>query len=198
MLVGLGASYLRKPQYESRATLLMTPAPPTAQDVTPQLNEMVQREQERVLSGTKLATIITDPRMDLYSDERKNTPLEDVIDEMRRNIRIEYARLPGKHSKAFNILFNYPDKLKAQRTVNALISAFEYQNMEMQRGEQDRLHGYVLEVMDPASLPVSPAGPDRVKFALFGCLLGFLLAGVITVVRGGVHSRSAPMLATNE
>jgi len=199
MLLGLGGSYLLKPLYVSKATLQMTPVSPiTGQDVTTQLFEMVQGQQERVLSRTKLVTIITYPRLDLYSKERKNTPLEDVIDEMRANIRVDYVALPGRHAAAFNIRFSYPDKVKAQQTVNALMSAFMEQNQQMQVDDGNRSFGEVLEEVDGASLPVTPASPNRVKFALFGCLLGFVLALGITVVRGGRHSSSTAMLATNE
>ena len=198
MLLGLGVSCLRKPQYVSKATLEMIPAPPTAQDVTPQLHEMIQREQERVFSLTRLSAMINDPRLELYSDQRRNAPLAYVVDEMRSHIHIDYVVLPGRQSTAFNILFSYPDKLKAQQTVNALVNAFVEQNQEMQRGDGHRSVGKVLQVLDPASLPISPASPDHIKFALFGCLFGFLLACVITVVGGGRYSPSSPMLATNE
>ena len=127
MLLGLGASYLRTPQYESKATLTMTPVNIDGS----QLNETIQQEVLQVMSRTRLSAIIKSPRLDLYSDERRSTPLEDVIDEMRRNIRIDYVALPGRHASAFTIRFEYPDKVKAQQTVNALIDAFMYQNMEM-------------------------------------------------------------------
>ena len=203
MLMGLGASYLRKPQYVSKATLEMTPVQISGaavqQDVATPLNEVIQLLQTQVFSRTKLSEIINDPRLNLYSDERRSTPLEDVINEMRGSILIDYARLPGNlGASAFNIRFSYPDKLKAQQTVNALIGAFMYQNQAMQRGEQYRLHGYVLEVLDVASLPVTSVSPNRYQYASLGCLLGFLLACTITVVRGGRHSSSTAMLATNE
>ena len=59
-------------------------------------------------------------------------------------------------------------------------------------------HGYVLEVLDNATLPVRPVSPNRYQYASLGCFLGFLLAGVISLVRRTGHSPSAPMLATNE
>jgi hypothetical protein len=205
MLLGLGASYLFKPEYRSTATMKMTAVQMSGQivqrDPTPPLNQIIQREVQNVMSRTALASIIQDPRLDLYSDERKNTPLEDVIDEMKRNIRIEYMALPGNlgpRVTAFNILFDYPDRLKAQRTVFALMNAFMYQNQETQAGEQDRLQGEGLEVIDAASLPVQPILPNRPNFALFGGLLGFLLACGIAVIRGARHSSSTAMLATNE
>jgi hypothetical protein len=199
MLIGLGASYLRKPQYVSWATLEMTPAPPTtAQDLTRQIITMVQREQQQVESRTNLAAMINDPRRDLYGDERGSKPLENAIDEMRRNILVSYSMLPKRQAAAFIIRFSYMDKVKAQQTVQALMEAFMDQNQAMQRDGQDRMHGYVLKVLDYPTLPTAAVGPKRSTFAMFGCLLGFLLAGVISVVRSGGHSSSTPMLATTE
>ncbi len=204
MLIGLGASYLRKPQYVSKATLLMTAVPIDGtvpqQYVTTQLSEVTELLQTLVTSRTSLSRIINDPRLDLYSDERKDTPLEDVIDEMRRNIFIAYMAVPGnlgRRAAAFNITFGYTDRVKAQRTVMAFMNAFVEENQVTQRNAQGS-QGEVLEVLDTASLPITAAGPNRAKFASFGCLLGLLLAGVISVVRGAGHSPSAPMLATNE
>lgn len=196
MLIGFGTSYLKKPQYMSRATLTMTPVPPTAQVVANQLTEMIQREQQGVMSRTKLSVMINDPRLDLYGEERKTAPLEDVIDEMRNHILVDYVWLPTRHASAFNVRFTYPDKVKAQQTVNALVSAFVEQNQEMQRG--DRSFGEVLEVVDTASLPVNPVSPYRFMYALSGSVLGFLLATVIALFRRVGHSPSAPILATNE
>jgi LPS O-antigen subunit length determinant protein (WzzB/FepE family) len=198
MLLGLGASYLRKPQYVSHATLEMTAV---HQNSTPTLNEIIQALQTQVMSRTTLSRIIKDPRLDLYSDERKDTPLEDVIDEMRGSVRIQYMALPGnlgRRATAFNISFSYTDKVKAQRTVNSLINAFEELNQETQLGAGNRSFGNVLEVLDAASLPAQPTFPNRPRFAWFGGLLGFLLACAITVIRSLRRSSSTAMLATNE
>ena len=113
LLLGLGGSHLLKPQYRSMATLEMTAVQidgsVVQQNTANQLGEMILREQQQIFSRTRLSAIIKDPRLDLYSDERRNTPMEDVIDEMRRHVRIDYAALPGRHASAFNIGFSYPD-----------------------------------------------------------------------------------------
>ncbi len=54
-----------------------------------QLNEIIQRDQQQVFSRTRLSAMIKDPRLDLYSDERRSTPLEEVIDVMRNHVRID-------------------------------------------------------------------------------------------------------------
>jgi capsular polysaccharide biosynthesis protein len=195
MLVGLGGSYLLTPEYMSHATLEMRAV--QIDGSANQMTEMIQREQQQVESRTKLAAIIKDPRLDLYSNERRSTPLEDVIDQMRANIRVSYMALPGRHASAFNIAFSYADKLKAQQTVNALMNAFEEQNQEMQRDARGA-QGYVLEVLDAASLPIKPVKPNHYQYAGVGCLLGFLLACVVAVIRGVRQSPSTSMLATNE
>lgn len=190
MLLGIGASYLVKARYTSKATLQITPAGAMMAEVLP--TQLLQTEETKVWSRTILATIINDPRLNLYSDERIHTPLEDVIDDMKRDIRIEFVALPGRHAAAFTIVFSYTDKVKARQTVNALINAFMKHNLQLGR------QGGVLEVLDAASMPVTPASPNRNRYAWFGLLSGLVLACVITVVRRRGHSPSATLLATNE
>ena len=47
------------------------------------ITERIREMQQDILSRTSLSSIITDPRLDLYKEERASQPLEDVIESMR-------------------------------------------------------------------------------------------------------------------
>ena len=148
-----------------------------------------------VLSRAELTQIIRDPRINLYQDELAKTPLEDVIDEMRRNIHIEFIALPGslgKHASAFNIRFLYPDRFKAQRTVTALIAAFEAQNRR-QAVTGPEGGGSRLLIVDAANLPRDPVFPNWPNSLLGSFLVGITIAGIwqLAPPTGAVRRRFA-------
>jgi uncharacterized protein involved in exopolysaccharide biosynthesis len=195
LLAGLLISSLVTPIYISSAELEIA-VPPQAWTGVPRprdnrnLTEHLLELEQEVLSRTSLSAIIQDARLDLYREERSRKPLEGVIEEMRkREIRIHLGRPPGKGAGpvAFNIAFAYPDRMKAQQTVQALVVAFVEANLHTQRaqstmGQLDQVRhlGENLEVTDPPSLPVDPVYPDRFRFMAAG--FGAGLAAVVTAI----------------
>jgi uncharacterized protein involved in exopolysaccharide biosynthesis len=188
MLAGFGGSFLVTPTYRSVATMQIThakinPADNPANRIA-NLNETIQQMETTVLSHTSLSLVVTDSRLELYSDERKTMPMEDVIQKMKRNIRIQFVSLPGRlgrQTSAFDISFTYPDASKAQQTVRALMERFDQQNQAMQAHHGGP--GEVLDVLDTASLPKLPVFPDRRSFAVAGLLAGLTMATITATIR---------------
>jgi LPS O-antigen subunit length determinant protein (WzzB/FepE family) len=140
MLAGLAISFIVTPRYVSQAEMRLIPA--LGSKAQPDLAEMLQQYQQELLSRTSLSRIIQDPRLDLYKNERAHVPFEDVIERMRsEDIRIR-VDAPRVHPEklAFNISFAYEDPLKAQQTVQALITGFEDANLNTQEALQPRDH----------------------------------------------------------
>jgi hypothetical protein len=114
---------------------------------------------------------------------------------------------------AFHIAFFYPDRVKARDTVQALLTHFNDANLNGQRaqsaaGQPDQFQrlearvaslekrlglpsaapeprgpGINLEVIDPPSLPVRPAKPNRWLIMATGFGAGFAAAVVIAIFR---------------
>lgn len=95
----------------------------------------ISRLKQKVFSTSSLAEIIT--KLDLYSGARKGTPIAYIAEEMRHSIDLELVGTalanPASAQKAsalqlsaiaFVISFQYSDPLKAQQTVNELVSRF--------------------------------------------------------------------------
>jgi hypothetical protein len=221
LLIGLLVSAVLTPIYVSSAEMqiaLAGSAPPRGnRDLTEYLLEL---EQE-VLSRTSLSNIIQDPRLEIYREERRRKPLDDVIEEMRTQdirIRIDRPPLTGQGRLALNIAFFYPDRVKARDTVQALLTRFNEANLNGQRAQSaaeqlDKFHrlearvallekrlgipsaapepgdqfarymGVNLEVIDPPSLPVRPAKPNRWLIMATGFGGGFVAALVIAIFR---------------
>jgi LPS O-antigen subunit length determinant protein (WzzB/FepE family) len=139
MLAGWGISFLVTPTYISQATLQITPKQVSEgvdrTTINQELAERIGQMQQEILSRTSLSRMITDPRLDLYKDQRASQPLENVIETMRtRDIHITIDSLPGmRRASAFQISFQYPDRTKAHDTVQTLITKFQEANLGQQR-----------------------------------------------------------------
>ena len=143
--------------------------------------------QQSILSRRSLSEMIT--KSGLYKDERTTLPLEEIVDQMRnRDLRIQWVERAGKAvdsggaaKTAFLIQFQAASPTAAQATVRELVAAFAEQNVQLKEGAVG------LEVLDPASWPMSPSNPRRSRVMVMGLLAGLLLGliagGILTVVQ---------------
>jgi uncharacterized protein involved in exopolysaccharide biosynthesis len=177
MLAGWGVSFLVTPTWISTATLQITPKQFSENiDRTTINQESAERfgqMQQEILSRTSLSRIITDPRLNLYQDERASQPLEDVIETMRtRDIHITIDQLPGqRRASAFSISFAYRDRTKAHDTVQTLITKFQEANLTTQRNQQnilkhqrtndqvDRMEARIAVLEQRLGIPPTPREP---------------------------------------
>jgi hypothetical protein len=163
-LLGAGVWAWMSPNvYESKTTLRLHTDEPR-----PAVLHRLETAQQAALSRNSLSGIIQ--RENLYPDERKQLPLEDVITEMqRKSIRI------AARGSDVELSFVYPDPAAAQRTARDLVAALNSAEP-------------VLEVLDPATAPSTPTGPNRTQILggglLAGLVFGLLAGGIWTILRG--------------
>ena len=158
--------------YVSSAEMQITPAQISESIVKTTTNQLLTERilqmQSEILSRTSLSAIIQDPRLDLYKSDRATRPLEDVIEVMRtRDIKIKIDSLPGEGSRrasAFSISFSYPDRLKAQQTVQALMTKFEDSNQNTQTTEQKLVNSYVHDQLAEAKVKLDQLNEQLTKF----------------------------------
>ena len=125
--------------------------------------DRLQAVQLETLSRASLAEIII--RRNLYPNERKKLPMEDVIEGMRnRDLRIRRV-----DSATLAVEFANENPGAAQATVQALVGRLMEQNA-IQGGAAANM-----EVIGPASLPPRPTGPNRMRVMASGLGAGLLL-----------------------
>jgi hypothetical protein len=167
LLAGWGSSFLVAPTYISQATLQLATKPgSTPADLRLDFNAM----QQEILSRTSLRFIIEDWPLDLYPNERSREPLEDVIETMRtKDLQIALAGA-GPTSAAFTISFSYHDPVKAHDTVQAVIKAFQQQNIAHQSApayvkrprtydQVDRMEARIAALEKRLGIPPTPPEP---------------------------------------
>jgi capsular polysaccharide biosynthesis protein len=118
--------------------------------------------------------MIQRPELDLYQKERRTRPLEDIIEDMRaRDIKIgPVQQRVGDTAIAFTISFQYPDRFKAQKTVQALTGNL----LEVAQARSSA----TIAILDDASLPATPSKPNRMVISGMGLTAGLML-GVIAL-----------------
>jgi uncharacterized protein involved in exopolysaccharide biosynthesis len=172
--IGFATTFLLAPQYSSSAVISVWSADNGA------LTEAVEQLSQDVMSRGNLASMSRN--LNLYPGERQRMPIEDVLEMMKENIRIVAAPVivNGKNAPAFQLSFMYPDQIKAQKVVNALISGFIDANILSRNSAKPK--NVTLEIMDAASLPATPISPDRGIIALAGMGAGLLLSAALAVI----------------
>ncbi len=135
--------------------------------INQQLTDRVITMENQILSRTSLSTMIQDPRFNLYPSDRARLPIEDVIDQMKSDIKITIDSLPGDGSRrasAFKISFSYPDRIKAQQVVQALITKFTDQNTVTQADQQKGQNSYVRDELSQAKVQLETFTEQLNKF----------------------------------
>ncbi|MGD1072582.1 MAG: hypothetical protein ABSB15_20855 [Bryobacteraceae bacterium] len=172
IVVSICVAFFQHNSYESKAVMQITPAQ-ISNDLVPstvnaRLLERIQAMEATITSRTSLSNLIQDPRLQLYPDDRASKPIEDVIEEMRSDIRISIsqANIERNGGSTFEISFTYPSRLKAQATVQALITKFEDESTNSQRSQQTLLKDFFGDELTQAKANLEKRNEDLSKFRI--------------------------------
>jgi hypothetical protein len=89
--------------------------------------DYVRQETPVILSRSSLAELMQRPSLDMYRGERSRHPMEQVIDKMWKDLRIES---PTPLTTTFSVAFTYTDRWKAYSVVRELASRFVESQMK--------------------------------------------------------------------
>ena len=170
IVISTVVAFLVQNTYVSEAMLQITPKQISENivktTINQELTERIGNMQQEILSRTSLSSIITDPRLDLYKEERASGTLEDVIETMRnRDIHITVDAIPGeRRASAFRISFAYRDRTKAHDTVQTLITRFTEANLTSQRDTQNIVGSFVRDELSAAKAKLDLTDEQLNKF----------------------------------
>ena len=171
LVASICVAFMLPNEYTSKATMQITPpqigSNMVQSTIANPLNERVQQMVTQIESRSELSSIINDPRLLLYKDELKTKPLDDVIEDMKNAIQINFVTAPGSINRgaaAFDIVFSYKDRFRAQQTVESLMTKFQEQNQNTQKGEQDATSGLVGDLLQQAKADLAEATDKLTAF----------------------------------
>jgi len=137
------AIYLTTPKvYESTASIIyqqqkINPSK-LSQNDEKRIDEMVNTVTQQVVSRTSLEKIIME--FNLYPEMREKVPIEDVIEQMRTNIRIHVEKTKGN---VFTVSFQGAEPRVVMRVTNALASKFIEENLRVREERATETSSYI-------------------------------------------------------
>ncbi len=138
--IGLGFYLLQPKVYMSSCLLSYQQQSVNPAKISPEANtkikDIVSTLTQIISSRTSLEEIINSEG--LYKKERANLPMEDVVENMRRNINI----IPSKEGDTFSISFMGSDPTKVVRVTNSLSSRFIEENMKYREERASETSAY--------------------------------------------------------
>ncbi len=128
-----GWAYFLPNVYRSDSRILIVPQQVPAEYVRPtvttDLAERLQTASQQILSRTRLERIIDE--FGLYEQERKTEIMEDVVEQMRRDIDVSIdAGRRNQEGGTFTVSYQAPNPRMAMRVTERLASLFVQQNLE--------------------------------------------------------------------
>lgn len=148
LTIGLGV-YLSQPKVFQSDSLLsyqqqMVNTGRMLPDDNSQLKDIVSTLTQIVTSRTSLEKIIANEK--LFEKERKELPIEDVVEGMRSNINI----ITSKNGDTFRIVYMGNDPVKVVRVANALAARFIEENMKYRELRASETSAYTEEELEMA------------------------------------------------
>ncbi|MBA2251505.1 MAG: AAA family ATPase [Nitrospirales bacterium] len=155
-LIGAGVAFLVLPKVYRSSTLILVESQKVPTDyIKPMAVDTIEERliaiQQQILSRTLLQRIIEE--FHVYDDELKRQPLEDVIDLMRRDIKITMVddRF-HRNIQAFTISYDSDVPALAMQVTNKLAALFIGENLKVREqlveGTSEFLEGELLRVKE--------------------------------------------------
>jgi polysaccharide chain length determinant protein (PEP-CTERM system associated) len=136
LVFGVVTAYLWEDSYIARGKIRITPPQVPARlvpgNVGEELTARINAIAQEIITRSSLQNLIQ--TYNLYPDDRKRLPMEDVIDTMRKAIGIDniesYSRSGAPRFHVFTVSFVYSDRRLAQKICAELIDRFTKQSIE--------------------------------------------------------------------
>ena len=150
LVAGLGYYLIQPKSYKGEALLSyqqqkINPAK-MSPDQQVNISNIVSTLSQVVTSRTSLEQIIND--VNLYGEARKNLPMEDVIENMRKNISIK----PSRRGDTFHITFTGKDPNQVARVTNAIAARFIEENLKYREERAFETSEYTMDELEMAKV----------------------------------------------
>jgi protein tyrosine kinase modulator len=175
LVIAVVAAFLWPDTFVSTATMRITPQQVPERlvpsNISTQMAQRLTAMQQEIESRTNLQELIQRPSLNLYPTERQRLPMLDVIEEMRKGIKITMLEGPETQgpqhlASAFQISFAYSDRYKAQAVVRELVSKFIEQNANVLRTQADMTTSFLSDQLKSAKEDVARLDAEMTKFKM--------------------------------
>jgi polysaccharide chain length determinant protein (PEP-CTERM system associated) len=140
-------------QYRSEATVLIIPGQVPTNLVKPTITETLQKRlnliKEQILSRARLEQLIEE--FDLYKVERKQQLMEQVVEQMRKDVDVTVPKTGRKQVPGYFVVsFDSGDPQKAMLVTERLASLFVKENLVNRNTQTDATSQFLQSQVDEA------------------------------------------------
>ncbi len=144
LVIGVVTAFLWPNSYRAEGVIRVVPPQVPSRmvetNISEQISQRVATTYQNILSRPNLKNLIQ--TYNLYSDERKRLPDEDVIEMMRKDISMGRLQAvgsarAGQTSSAFPVSFSYSDRRIAQKVCVDLMSRFLTENITTRTNQSE-------------------------------------------------------------
>ena len=154
LVISVVVAFLWQDTYVSSAMIRVIPSQVSErmapQVINAEMSQRVSSMANEILSRTALTNIINS--LQLYPRDRKRLPNEDVVEMMRRDIKIGavglLAQQQNERVNAFRISFSYSERIQAQKVCQELVSKFIDANLRTQQTQMTSADDFFKEQLD--------------------------------------------------
>ena len=173
LVVAVVVAFLWPDTFVSSAVMRITPQQISERlvpsNISTQMAERLLAMEQQIESRTQLQELIQRPSLNLYPKERQRKPMEDVIDQMRKAIKITLLEAAGasqqqKFASAFEISFSYADRYKAQAVVRELVSKFTEETNNQLRQQASTANEFLNDQLKAAKGKIDELDAEVAKF----------------------------------
>src|SRR5688572_177787 len=157
LVIAVVVAFLWPDTYVSTATIRVVP-PQVPQSLVPtninvQMSQRVNSMYQTISSRLALINMIN--MYNLYADDRQRTPMEDIVERMRKDIRIgnvmSFARAGNNNEiSAFQLSFQYFDRIVAQKVCGDLVARFMTENTRERTNQSIQTTQFLKDQLDNA------------------------------------------------
>ncbi len=155
-LIGVVLAVLLPSIYSSSATILIEeqeiPDELVRSTVTTFADQRIQKISQRIMTRSNLTEIIE--KYNLYEEERKKDPMEEILEEMRSQIVVDTISadvidprrgLPTQATIAFTLSYNSDSPVRAQKVANELTTLFLKENIKSRTSSAENAATFLKE-----------------------------------------------------
>ncbi|MGC9950839.1 MAG: hypothetical protein ABSF64_31115 [Bryobacteraceae bacterium] len=173
LVIAVVVAFLWPDTFISTAVMRITPQQISERlvpsNISTQMAERLLAMQQQIESRTQLQELIQRPSLNLYPKERQRKPMEDVIEEMRKAIKITIletgtAQQQQKFTSAFEISFSYADRYKAQAVVRELVSKFTEETNNQLRQQANTTTQFLNDQLKAAKDKIDELDAEMARF----------------------------------
>jgi polysaccharide chain length determinant protein (PEP-CTERM system associated) len=176
LVIAVVTAFLWPDTFISTATMRITPQQVPERlvpsNISTQIAERLTAMEQEIMSRISLQELIQRPALNLYPKERNRKPMEDVIEEMRKSLKIVLleSSTPNqpapRFASAFQITFAYPDKYKAQAVVRELVTKFIEQNVNVLRTQANMTTSFLTDELRAAKENLDRLDAEMTQFKI--------------------------------